>query len=352
MGDRVERCIRLLMPLACLFPILFVGISASRAQTIDPLEESIRLAAEADRLWPLADWAGAETVLLQALRLREQALGPLHADVARLIDRVGRTHFNRHNYDLAADWFREAAEVGERTLGPLHLDLADYLGDLGAALRDAGRPEEGEPHVLRSLSIRRTLLGPEAQPVGASLLNLGRNYMLQGRYAEGEAVLAEASAILQRTMGDAPLARMAQAAVAGATRDAHRRWLVMVSLIGALLAGILLVGLATWIETPRSTIPARWVWMGAHLMMLAAWFGFYGASFFVAGLYLGPMALNAFDMWGDIPRGFFKLIGFAGWLIGYLTLTPAQNVLRWALRRPATWSVLPYVSAAGDSPTR
>jgi hypothetical protein len=159
------------------------------------------------------------------------------------------------------------------------------LGDLGAALRELNRPEEAEPLVRRSLALRRDLLPAQDPAIVASLNNLSRILVREGRFAEAEEAAQEAARLRR---GEA--AAIAQADAWLATVQALRY--PVVRLQGLLLpaagwaAGLaaLLTAIAAARRTPSDNLRrllavSRWLtlafatgmagWIGARVTLVA-----------------------------------------------------------------------------------
>ncbi len=88
-----------------------------------------------------------------------------------------------------AEAFRKSAlQIDEETLGPDHQDVPASLNNLARLYVSQGRFAEAEPLYKRALSIREKTLGLDHLSVATSLSNLAALYLSQGRY--GEAILA------------------------------------------------------------------------------------------------------------------------------------------------------------------
>src|SRR2546422_9374949 len=84
----------------------------------------------------------------RALRIREQALGPEHPDVAWSLDHLGSVLPRLGAAAAARPLYERALEIREKTLGPEHPDVAVSLGNL------AGAVESSDPARARALRER------------------------------------------------------------------------------------------------------------------------------------------------------------------------------------------------------
>lgn len=177
-----------LLALVCTAPAL-----AQNPAPRNPLAEADTLIRDTGAIW-MRDFARVDAKLRQALRLREQALGPTSAPVADVLGMLGRNAWNAGTYPAAEQWLRRQLALEERNR-PESFEASRALGDLGATLREMCRLEEAGQYVEHSLAMRRRLLGPTDGWVGASLDNLSRILEMQSRLPEAEARAEEALTI-------------------------------------------------------------------------------------------------------------------------------------------------------------
>jgi tetratricopeptide (TPR) repeat protein len=89
-----------------------------------------------------AAYAQAAPHYERALRIREQALGPDHPDVATSLNNLALLYRAQGRYEQAAPLLKRALAIRERALGPDHPDVAASLENCVLLLRTVGRPEE------------------------------------------------------------------------------------------------------------------------------------------------------------------------------------------------------------------
>jgi tetratricopeptide (TPR) repeat protein len=94
---------------------------------------------------------------------------------------------------------RELEKPGSEELG-----LAVLFNNLGALYQDLGRLAEAERLHLKSLSIRKKLMGNQAVELAPSLNNLAEVYRAQGRLSEAESLYRQALQLSDDTSPDDP----------------------------------------------------------------------------------------------------------------------------------------------------
>jgi tetratricopeptide (TPR) repeat protein len=189
------------------------------------------------------DFKQAKEQLERALAIKQEALGPLHVDVAITLSNLGLVHSLRGDLDQALEtygqvlaiWektigprhpyvipslniigmvlheqgkpaealelYQRALAMGEEALGPTHLEVAMSLGGIGDVLYGQGRLTEALEAHQRALAIREALLGSFHDAVASSLVDVGNVLRGQGRLSEARAHLRRALAAWEQTMG-------------------------------------------------------------------------------------------------------------------------------------------------------
>jgi tetratricopeptide (TPR) repeat protein/CHAT domain-containing protein len=148
-----------------------------------------------------ASYDQADSLVHQALTIREKVLGPYSPDLATSVKLLGIIRLRqRHNLE-AESLYERALAIQERTWGPDHLEVASTLNNLGAVYRYEARYTEAESLHMRALAIKERALGPDHSDLTIILDNLGRIYQLQARYAEAESVFKRACAITEKAFG-------------------------------------------------------------------------------------------------------------------------------------------------------
>jgi serine/threonine protein kinase/tetratricopeptide (TPR) repeat protein len=128
----------------------------------------------------------SEKITRQALEIRQRALGPDHADIAKSLDDLGQLARERTHYEEAEKLHRAALAMRRKLLAPDDPAVAESLSNLALALRERGKFDEAESLVKEALTIRRAKLGPEHSDTLTSLNVLGDIESSRGRYVEAE----------------------------------------------------------------------------------------------------------------------------------------------------------------------
>lgn len=143
----------------------------------------------------------AEPFLRRALAMREQILGPEHADTARSLMHLGEVFHCLGRFAESESLYLQALPLLEQSLGADHLDVATCLYDLGVIFIEQGKHTEAERPFQRAYATRERLLGPE-HPLTALCMNeLGRLYEDQGRYADAATLMVRTLAIYEQQSG-------------------------------------------------------------------------------------------------------------------------------------------------------
>jgi serine/threonine-protein kinase len=185
----------------------------------------------------------AEPLYRDALRMREQLLGPESPEVALtasnlalLLRDLGRTKEARELFDRAlairmkiygaqhtatantennlALLLRDLGELEEaerlgrsalakrrEILGERHTDVANSLQNVASTLRHQGRLDEAESDLLLALEIFRERLDPDHVRIGLCLAELARLRVAQDRTVEAADLYRQAVEILEPAMG-------------------------------------------------------------------------------------------------------------------------------------------------------
>ena len=203
-------------------PLAQQALALRRAQT-DPLElaESQMQVGRILRL--KSDYAGAEPLLREALRVRKAHLASDDPAISEAADELGLLLGARGRFADADVQFRAARDTAERHFGAGAIETARYLDDYAANLDDTGKRQDALALYRQALAIREKQLGPDAADVASSLLNLGTHLDESGRYDEAMPLLERALAIRRKIYGDAhPLVGFAEIGLASVYEDDNR----------------------------------------------------------------------------------------------------------------------------------
>jgi tetratricopeptide (TPR) repeat protein len=152
-------------------------------------------------LWNNARYAEAEAFYQQSLRIREQAYGPDHPDVAYPLHNLALLYRDQGKYAEAEPLYQRALHIWEQALGPEHPQVAYPLYNLAALYAEQAKYAEAEPLYQRALRIWEQALGPEHPQVASPLYNLAALYSQQGKFAEAEPLYQRALRIWEHAHG-------------------------------------------------------------------------------------------------------------------------------------------------------
>lgn len=134
-------------------------------------DDAAALIAEAKALHRKGKFVEAVSIARRALSIRENALGPDHPDVARMLNTLGDLlRINGHNEE-SIRLHQRALGIFER--GPLHADVATSLNNLGLVSTAIGNDQAALSYHRRALDLREKVLGLDDSDTAWSLNNLG-----------------------------------------------------------------------------------------------------------------------------------------------------------------------------------
>ena len=165
-------------------------------------EEAIQLLSRLGTyLRERAQYSRAESILTQALLLRERTSGDNSIEIVRCCNRLAMLYHLQGHYDKSEAMYVRALSVAERALGPQHSGTAQVLNNLGLLYQGQGRCKEAEPLFLRAIMIYEQEFGTDNVLTAQSLNNLAVLYQDQGRYEEAEPLYRRAYDIRRRALG-------------------------------------------------------------------------------------------------------------------------------------------------------
>jgi tetratricopeptide (TPR) repeat protein len=174
-------------------------------QLKDPAVKAAMLDTLGNVYRSLGDFAKAEPMLTEGLRIREQTLGKDHEDTASSLHHLAWLRHDQGQYREAEDLYRRALAVREKRLGPTHLATAATLFNLAYLLAHQddiptpARLDEAERLLRRAIAIRRERLPGEHRDVGWAQVALAVVlYGRAGRDAEAKRHMMEGIKILGR----------------------------------------------------------------------------------------------------------------------------------------------------------
>jgi len=127
----------------------------------------------------LAKYAEAETLFLQAVKMREDVLSPDHPHVAFTMNSLALTYKKQGRFLDAERYFQKALKIREKAFGNDHFLVAETLNYLGVLYYSQDDFAAAEPLYKRALAIRESKLEKNHSDTLLSIDNLG--YLSQGK---------------------------------------------------------------------------------------------------------------------------------------------------------------------------
>ncbi|HEU5375832.1 MAG TPA: tetratricopeptide repeat protein [Ktedonobacteraceae bacterium] len=142
----------------------------------------------------------AESLLLRALALRQQELGPEHFHTAGSLRGLALLYMECERYDEAEALYQRAFTIYEQTLGPEHPQVALALMQLGQLYVMQQRYSEAEGFYQRSLVLQECIYAPEHIHFISLLTQLGQLAIAQKCYHKAEENLKRALSLAERAL--------------------------------------------------------------------------------------------------------------------------------------------------------
>ena len=181
--------------------ILRAALETARDEGRPPLELADRMTWLAQALVAGNAFDEAESLLLEAIAIREREAGPDSPALGDELLTLGRIELQRESFAAAKKAFSEVAEVRERHLGVDHADVARALWELSMVHGAVEEFAEAEAVIRRVLSIRRALYPAGHPNIARTLGQLANILTAANRLDEAEALFAEAIEAWQERFG-------------------------------------------------------------------------------------------------------------------------------------------------------
>ena len=147
-------------------------------------------------------YAQAEPLYKEALQIRKQVLGEKHPDYTNSLNNLASLYDSQSIYAKAEPLFKEALQIRKEILGEKHPTYANSLNNLASLYASQGLYAKAEPLYEEALNIRKAVLGEKHPDYAASLNNVALLYKYQGMYAKAEPLYKEARQIRKETLGE------------------------------------------------------------------------------------------------------------------------------------------------------
>ncbi|GAC1701243.1 MAG: hypothetical protein PVS3B3_28650 [Ktedonobacteraceae bacterium] len=143
----------------------------------------------------------AEPLLEHALAICDQALGREYPDTAASLNNLALLYYAQGKYALAGNLYRQALHIRERVLEPEHPDIAQSLNNLAEFHTMQGEYKQAEDLYLRAQETQERVLGPEHLDVARTLNNRALLYRSKGEYQKAEKFYTQALSIQEQRLG-------------------------------------------------------------------------------------------------------------------------------------------------------
>ncbi len=141
----------------------------------------------------------SERLLNQVLDREREIYRGDHPKMAWTLGYLGRVARDLGDLDRAESYWREAVRVLSSTLPDNHLHTAGASHELGKILLANGKTAEGCERIAATMALRLKLRGEESVSSNQSRFHLGRCRVLEGKTAEGQALMEAAQPYLKET---------------------------------------------------------------------------------------------------------------------------------------------------------
>jgi tetratricopeptide (TPR) repeat protein len=144
----------------------------------------------------------AKAINEEVLQARLRVLGEDHQDTLTSLGNLRSVYAGLGLREQAVAMGRREVEASVRVLGEEHPDTLVALANFGNTLRGEDRCDEALPYLERAVRGSRKVLPPENPGTAYTLGWYGSCLASLGRFADGEAALLEAHAIITRVQGE------------------------------------------------------------------------------------------------------------------------------------------------------
>ena len=137
-------------------------------------------------MWKMGNGIDAETMLVQAMKVRKKILGDEHEDTLSGMAMVGLVYTLNGRWDAAENLEVQVMETSRTKLGVDHPDTLTSMANLASTYRNQGRWDDAEKLEVQVMETRKTKLGVDHPDTLTSMANLASMYRNQGRWGDAE----------------------------------------------------------------------------------------------------------------------------------------------------------------------
>ncbi len=142
------------------------------------------------------EYEAAEPIYIQAITLKEKALGSDHPDLSEDYYNAGLLCFVQDKYEQAESYLTRSLRIDERTLGADHPELLSTLEHLAEVVFNQGSYEKAEKYYRRFLDLHAKTRGEQGAEIVNNLHNLAEIEELLGKPVQADELRMEAQRIL------------------------------------------------------------------------------------------------------------------------------------------------------------
>jgi len=142
-----------------------------------------------------------ETELASIPQVVEEACGPDHPELAKVLHKVAVIYHSCDNLGKAESLYRNALASAERAFHEPNQELGLILSNLGRLLQDQKKFSEAEACYKRSLEILQKAVGSDHLKLGTPMSNLANLYMDLGKLGLSKTLQQDLIAILEKGLG-------------------------------------------------------------------------------------------------------------------------------------------------------
>jgi tetratricopeptide (TPR) repeat protein len=139
----------------------------------------------------------------EVLDARTARLGADHRDTLTSKNNLARVYEEQGKFEQAEPLYGEAVATARKLLGLAHPDTQHIIGNLSLCYEQMGQPGRAEPLWRELVDFWQTKGGTESPQYADRLAGLGRNLLLQKKYAAAEPVLRACLAEREKKAPDA-----------------------------------------------------------------------------------------------------------------------------------------------------
>lgn len=142
------------------------------------------------------NYAAAEPIFAQALKMKVEALGADHEELAADYYNAGLLFFVQDKYEQAEQCLMRSLRIDERALGADHTELLSTLEHLAEVYFNQGVYEKAEKYYRRFLDLHAKTRGQQGAEIVNNLHNLAEIYDLLGKPTQANELRMEAQRLL------------------------------------------------------------------------------------------------------------------------------------------------------------